>query len=238
LLDTYLAHDPSQYPVPDTRYPKIRSAIEAARNYITTTLPRTNDGAFGYAENDPQIVFNATALAGAFLARVGEILGDDEARSLAKESALFVTRHQQKNGAWKYGLEATQTWNDSFHTGYVLDSLQTIGRATNDDTILASAERGFEYFRKHFFLEDGTPKYFDNRTYPIDAHAAAQAIVTLIRFGDRTMAERVARWTTGNMQASDGHFYYQKTRFYTNRIAYMRWSNAWMFRALCELVKE
>jgi hypothetical protein len=27
-------------------------------------------------------------------------------------------------------------------------------------------------------------------------------------------------------------FYFQKTRWYTNRIDYMRWSQAWMFLAL------
>jgi hypothetical protein len=234
LLDVLIGTDDRS----GSAYPKLREAILNACSYITTRLPRTPDGGFGYAENDPQIVFNATALAAAFLARVGEIFEDDDAISFALQSAKFVIRYQEKSGAWKYGLEATQTWSDSFHTGYVLDSLHTIGYALNDNDILLSAERGFEYYRKHFFLNDGTPKYYDNKTYPIDTHSAAQAIITLLRFDDRDMAERVATWTIDHMQAKDGHFYYQKTRLYTNPIAYMRWSNAWMFRALSTLVKD
>jgi hypothetical protein len=34
------------------------------------------------------------------------------------------------------------------------------------------------------------------------------------------------------MQDSRGHFYFQKRRLFTNRIAYMRWSQAWMLKAL------
>jgi len=34
------------------------------------------------------------------------------------------------------------------------------------------------------------------------------------------------------MQAKNGCFFYQKTRFYENRISYMRWSQAWMLYAL------
>ena len=35
-----------------------------------------------------------------------------------------------------------------------------------------------------------------------------------------------------HMQDPSGYFYYQKHRFYTNKISYMRWSNAFMFNAL------
>ena len=34
------------------------------------------------------------------------------------------------------------------------------------------------------------------------------------------------------------YFYYQKTRWYTNRIDYMRWSQAWMFYALARYHAE
>ncbi|MCK5633344.1 hypothetical protein KAH94_06320, partial [bacterium] len=32
-----------------------------------------------------------------------------------------------------------------------------------------------------------------------------------------------------------GYFYYQKHFIYFNKISYMRWSQAWMFYALCSL---
>jgi len=34
------------------------------------------------------------------------------------------------------------------------------------------------------------------------------------------------------MWSKKGYFYYQKHRFYTNKISYMRWSQAWMLLAI------
>jgi hypothetical protein len=49
------------------------------------------------------------------------------------------------------------------------------------------------------------------------------------------MAQRIARWAIDNMQDESGYFYYQKTKWYTNKIPYIRWSQAWMFYALSSL---
>lgn len=69
----------------------------------------------------------------------------------------------------------------------------------------------------------------------VDSTAAAQAILTLSRFGDIERASHVAVWMIENMQHPSGYFYYQKHRLWTNRISYMRWSNAWMLAALSSL---
>ena len=39
-----------------------------------------------------------------------------------------------------------------------------------------------------------------------------------------------------NMFDKKGFFYYQQWPFITNRISYMRWSQAWMFLALSSLI--
>jgi len=92
-------------------------------------------------------------------------------------------------------------------------------------------------FLKAFWLEDGCPKYYHNALYPIDIHCCAQGITTCLKLAQYSeqslpMAEKIASWTIENMQSEEGYFYYQKTRCYTNRIAYIRWSQAWMFYAL------
>ena len=60
----------------------------------------------------------------------------------------------------------------------------------------------------------------------------------LEKFDDisRPMADKIARWALENMQDKKGYFYYQKTKWYTNRIPYIRWSQAWMFYALAHLL--
>jgi hypothetical protein len=104
-------------------------------------------------------------------------------------------------------------------------------------------ERGYEYWKKSFFLADGWPKYYHDDPYPADAHAGASAIVTFLELADldgnaSKLAENVARWTIRNLRDEQGFFYYQKRRFYTVRKPYMRWSQAWMLYALARLLEK
>ena len=101
---------------------------------------------------------------------------------------------------------------------------------------------GYEFWKERFFLSNGWPKYYPSRLYPADVHSTAAAIVTLVelrgRFpGTLELAERIASWAIENMRSSDGYFYYQRHRFHTTRIPYMRWSQAWMAYALARLLE-
>jgi hypothetical protein len=97
-------------------------------------------------------------------------------------------------------------------------------------------DRGVDFYASRFFLEDGTPKYYHDKTYPIDIHAPAQAVVFFSRMGPAyaELTLRVMEWMIANMQDPKGYFYFQKHPRYTNRIPYMRWGQAWAFHALTE----
>jgi hypothetical protein len=218
--------------------PDVTKQIERAAEYIVHGIPRIEESgiAFGYAEGSPQIVLNASLLGAEFLARSSPLLGRGEYLDLARRAAQFVVSYQRPDGSWPYGLEPSQSWIDSFHTGFVVLSLKAIAEAAGDDTLRESALRGFQYYRKTFIEPDFAVRYFPNRRYPIDAHALGQAMVTLSEFGDHVAARNVACWSCEHMLSPQGYFYYQRHRLFTNRIPYMRWSNAWMFRGLCEVL--
>ena len=74
-----------------------------------------------------------------------------------------------------------QSWVDSFHTGYNLDALIAYQELTGDNKYRKYIEKGFEYYIQNFFEANGMPKYYDNRTYPIDIHCPGQLLVTLAR---------------------------------------------------------
>ena len=99
---------------------------------------------------------------------------------------------------------------------------------------------GHRYYQAAFFTEDGAPRYYHNRTFPIDIHACSQAILHFTAFSaiDPAALERAWKtfhWTLRNMAAPDGSFYYERHRLWTNRTPYMRWGQAWMLRALARL---
>ncbi len=114
---------------------------------------------------------------------------------------------------------------------------------SGDYSFRSHLERGLHYYINNFFLPDGTPKYYDTHTYPIDIHCPGQLFVTLSRLGrwndNQELARKVMEWTISNMQTRTGNFTYQLKRSISSRIPYMRWSDAFMFAAMTHyLLKE
>ncbi len=222
--------------------PNALRLCESACGFLRKDLHATKDtdGAFcwSYSPLDRSAVLNATMKGARLCAAVYELTGDKQLASLAERTVRFVSRRQRTDGSWPYAVGDERTWADNFHTGYVLECLAEYERCTGDDTFASQRQRGWEHYRRSFFTDEGLPKYYDNRIYPIDATACAQAILTLCRFGDVNAATRVAIWAVEHMQRPDGAFVYQIHRRYSNRIPYVRWSAAWMFCALARLLLE
>jgi hypothetical protein len=218
---------------------RVQRLLEGASRFVLRDLHRTPEGdafCFSYGPEDRSVVLNATMKGARLLAQAFALGGDPELERDARDTVRFVMRHQREDGAWVYQLEKRNTaWVDNFHTGYVLDCLEEYARLTGDTEVREGMDRGLRYYVEHFFDEGEIPKYYDVHRYPVDCSAAAQSLLTLVRFGRIGLACAVARWMIEHMQDHRGYFYYQRTRWYTNHIAYMRWSNAWMFAGLATL---
>jgi hypothetical protein len=211
-----------------------RRACDFIMNDLNRT-PGRKGFSFSYTPLDHHEVYNASILGAALLGRVGAMTREGELVDLAREAIDFVVAGQEPDGSWRYGVGDFYTFIDNFHTGYVLMSLREYIRHTGDRMHIEALRWGELFYREHFFLHGQIPKYYHDRVYPIDAHAAAQSIVTLLDAGDVETAWGVAGWAIAEMQAPDGYFIYQIHRRFTNRIPYLRWSNAWMMYALARL---
>lgn len=181
-------------------------------------------------------VFNASLLGSRLLSYCYHYTGKEEYKEMARRSVVACCEGQNEDGSWVYGLLPVQSWIDSFHTGYNLDGLVAYEEMTGDTSFHENIEKGFEFYIKNFFEEDGTPKYYHNKMYPIDIHCPGQLLVTLNRLnkfdGHKELAEKVLAWTVENMQDKKGYFYYQLKECMSSKIPYMRWSNAFMFNAM------
>ena len=217
----------------------IENAIRLAAEFVCSLevpLRDTRSIVLGYAKNDMQIVFNASILGAEFLLNAGILLGNESYIGLAQQAAAFVAQHQRTDGGWDYGLGKSQHWTDSFHTGFTIRAMKSIANAMKDSEFAESAERGSEYYRKTFLEPDFAIRYFPDRRYPIDAHALGEAMVTFEAFGEHETAEHIAEWCIEHIRSPHGYFYYRRHRVFTNKIPYVRWSNAWIFRGLAECV--
>ena len=216
--------------------------------FIMTGLERRPDGkgvCISYIPGQYKSVHNANVLGAALLARVARHTGDNAMRDVAREAIDYTVGAQLPNGAWWYGEADNLHWVDNFHTGYVLDSLWCYFEATGDLTHRAAFDKGADYFIANFFLEDGTPKYYAEKTWPIDIQCASQAIETLTMLGRirndqslRDLARKVADWTVAQMQDRSGYFYFQRMPFMVNRTPTLHWGQATMLHALASLLVD
>jgi len=218
---------------------------ESVARFLTTRLHRSFESAeevcFSYTPNDKTLIYNSSALTAVFLARIGSLRENQEYLSLAHKAMVFLQRGQLESGGWYYGRLRRQRWIDGFHTSYNVCALLDYLRITGDRTVKDAMLLGHRYYQTNFFTGEGAPKYFHDRTFPIDIHACSQAILHFIAFISidpqaLELAQRTFRWTMKNMAAPDGAFYYQRHRYWSNRTPYMRWGQAWMLRALAKLL--
>lgn len=192
-----------------------RSLGVDASDFVRRHLLR--DGWIGYVPGSNTQVHNINMLGAALLGR--------------PDCMEFSVRRQNSNGSWWYGEAANQRWIDNFHTGYCLVALRETGWFPE------AAQRGFDYWDRTFWTPDYAPRYYHNRLYPMDTHCCAQGILTYLAYGYRDKADAVARWAMANLWDRRGFFWYQRGRWFTNRICYLRWTQAWMYYALAQLLK-
>jgi hypothetical protein len=221
----------------------LEMAISAAE-YVVNELYWRDEEACGFSYPLPGVrseVHNANLLASALLCRMYKLLNRKKFLDAALNVARYSAGQQLANGAWFYGNAPTQHWIDNFHTGYNLCSLRTIGQYSDTDEFELRLRDGFDFYRNHFFRQDGAPRYFHDRTYPIDTHCVAQSIITMIELqsfntGNTVLANKIFQWTMKHMWSEHGYFYYRVLRTLTIRTSYIRWSQAWMLLALAKLL--
>jgi hypothetical protein len=188
-------------------------------------------------------IHNANLLGAAFLSRVYRLTGERKYADAALKLARYSASRQRSDGSWMYGETEAYQWVDNFHTGYNLCALQQVGRLLETGEFESRIRVGFDFYRQHFFREDGAARYFHDKTYPIDIHCIAQSIITLVAF--RSLGEdnvalslKVFGWAKDHMWNDQGFFAYRALRGCKIRTPYMRWSEAWMLLALCTLMSE
>jgi rhamnogalacturonyl hydrolase YesR len=203
---------------------------------------------FSYTPVDHHLVHNANVLGAAFLSRVSSITGQDELLNSANRAFEFTLSHQHDDGSWAYsmnpntGKERNQI---DFHQGFILDALCDFLKCNPpkkpqlEDALLLGAQ----YYLNCQFDVQGRSKWRMPRKWPIDIHHQAQGAITFCKLFEYThsleylrCAEKISSWTIDNVQDRVGYFHHQRWPYFTNKISYMRWGQAWMMLGLSMLM--
>lgn len=221
--------------------------IRSICNWIMA-LPRekTESGScLSYVAYKQESIHNSNMLGAAMLARSSRIVKDPGLLTTAKEAMEYSCSRQLPGGSWWYGEAPNLRWIDNFHTAYNLDSLKCYIESSGDREYEPQLKKGFDFYKKSFFLQDGTPKYYHDRIFPIDSQCVSQSIETLAKFTDYDseslgLAVLVAEWAIDSMQDKKrGHFYFRRHRLgIIDRTPMVHWAQATMYKALALLYEK
>jgi hypothetical protein len=204
---------------------------------------------FRYIPAKDAEVHNANLLAASYLAETLCFLPESRQRPIRQKilkAVRFSIADINPDGSWPYGTLSFHRWVDNFHTGFNIESLQTIQDCLKLDDYAGVLDQVIEYYLDNMFDEAGLPKYYNDQLYPVDVHVLAESIIILRLLRQRGYQGNASRRLLIEKSLIDllvqfqdvkGYFYYQKSSRGWNKIPYIRWGQAWMFYALAGCVR-
>lgn len=230
-----------------------RALAEGIKDFILNEMILVEDdnkACFAYIPGEQAEVHNASLLAAGYLSRLHKDKPEERLKSLILKAADYAVEDINEEGYWPYGKMAHHRWMDNFHTAFNLEALLDIRQNLNTDRFDYTIGKVFDFYVNHFFTDDGIPKYYSQKVYPIDAHTIAESLIFLSKVPAnadglfsteqknkaQNVRDAVLNYALNHFWDKRGYFYYRKGKFIFNKIPYIRWSQAWMFYALtcCE----
>jgi hypothetical protein len=231
-----------------------QSYLEVARSiakFVYSDLKDTSAGkdatAASYSPLDETKVINASAYRAWVLFEASARFDLPDYARKAQLNLNFILQTQRADGAWLYAVEAPgEEFIDHFHTCFVLKNLFKINRRLNNSAVAAALRKGFDYYRRDLFGENGLPKGFAiqprTQIVKLEMYNFAEAI-TLGALLHReipqalSMAQNLATALCEKYQLADGHFV---TRVYRggfrHTFPFLRWPQAQLFYSMTNLL--
>ena len=138
-----------------------------------------------------------------------------------------------------WGVRHHHQFIDGFHTGFNLEALGLFRENAfrHVEGINEAIQSGLDYYRSHLFTCDGVAKYYHDCQYPLDTHSFSQGILTFLKLSSSTSDDDLVQKIVHKLIETlylpqEKRFMYQVYKRYTNKIDYMRWTQAWAYYGL------
>lgn len=213
------------------------------KNEFNYTRDGNGNFCLSYTTIDNYHIHNASMLAASVISRVARITNSEELFDFGKRLVDFTLSHQNEDGSFYYWAppDKLNFMIDNYHTGFVLESLQTIFNDFDSSEYERAYNLGMEFYLETLF-DGAVPMLSTKKKYPIDIQSCAQSIITFSS-GDleekyRKKADQIAAYCIDNFfLENDNYFAY---RIFENgkmdKSYYYRWGDAWMIKALSYLL--
>ncbi len=205
-------------------------------HFIVNTLYCKNDARefFAYIPGETAFVHNASLWGAAWVGFVANVTNNDKYKELALTVARQSVNEQAEDGSWVYGSRHHHQFIDGFHTGYNLEALHVLRTALDTPEFDAVIDKGLQFYKSHLIEEDGTAKYYHTNRYPLDMHCVSQAVFTLLKVSgtdeDKDLVDKIISKSIDTLYLPEKQrFVYQKNKYFTNKVNYIRWTQAWVY---------
>ena len=206
------------------------------------SVDEKGQGWFQYYPGQKYPTYNVNALILYFLVFIQKRIKvlDFDLKDKIQAIINLLCKEQQTNGSWAYARSPRGRWIDGFHTGFILESLAFAKKeGINSPELDLALSKGNHFYVKNLFTNDSYVKYFSNSSkYPIEAQSYAQAIKTLSILGNWDLLKKdsllndVISKAIKYLYNEKGFFYFKKTKYFTFKTPYFRWSLTPMILAL------
>ena len=225
-----------------------RSIAEFVYGDLNDTPTGPGAAAASYTPYDHSKVINASAYRAFVLFDAARRFDDERYRDKASKNLRFILDTQREDGSWLYAIDSpAEAFIDHFHTCFVLKNLYKINVDLQSAEVARAVRRGYQWYRKSLFDNDGTPRLFAIaprlQLVKLEMYNVAEAITLGALLKDdipeafehaESLADRFV--TRGQLPA--GHWI---TRTYlggiTHRVPFIRWPQSQLFLGLTNLLK-
>ncbi len=227
--------------VKNEEYEKQIESIIDALFKVFSFKDESSKGWFSYYPGQKSPTYNVNALVIYFLCKANNTLKHHYAEtSVINKLIQLLTEEQNNDGSWYYSRSEQGKWIDGFHTGFIIESLAyAYSHGYESEKLSLSLSKAWDYYINNLFTDDNFPKYFNTSTkYPIESQNCAQAIQTLtlvstwLGWNKKDLLDKLINNTINNLFDDKGFFYYKKTKLFTYKQSYLRWSTSPMLVAL------
>ena len=226
----------------EASYETARGAAVFLAEGLNRSANADGDICLSYTPLDDFQVHNASLMAAEYLLRASEAFSEPDWGDLALSCMRFTLADQLDDGSFEYWApgqrESSQI--DNYHTGFVLRSLDAFARKGHD-AASHGLDAAWRHYRDTMLSREGRPRNEPGAATPLDIHSCAESVLCPAVLSSRypealELSRSAALWTIRNMRNPDGTFIHGIWGRHRRAMPYLRWSQAWMLRALAELL--
>jgi len=221
------------------------NALKGILDFLENNLGFVDEGKVGwylYYPGQEHPTYNVNALTLYFISHLRNILQLDDSYIQNRHDKILnlLIQEQNQDGSWFYARSSKGKWIDGFHSAFIIESLAFNYYSGNQTFELKNCiDKAWDFYLENMITDDYFPKYFyEDCKFPIESQNCAQSIQTIACMGlwlnkpIDNILKGVINNTLFNLYCDKGYFYHKKTKYWTYKTSYSRWSNTPMILSL------